>query len=114
MKNLKNLIFLLSVFFLTPLFSSQEEAVFRENVKQSKIYVEMNDILFNENGITLDISSEVHHGTRALRCDSGGYYVLSSDEYWICPRCGYSNSGTYNGQLCSRCQWPLWDDKRGR
>lgn len=114
MKKLTILTFLLSVFFLTPVFSSQENCVLQEKATHNKIYVDIDDVFFGENGIILDGLIEVHQGTRALRFDNGGYYVLSSDECWTCPRCGHSNQGSYNGQKCSKCEWPFWDDKKSK
>ncbi len=58
----------------------------------------------------------VQQGLNILRHDGQGFYYCanSEDGYWVCPKCGQHNAGTYYGQLCSNssCRWPVWDDNR--
>jgi len=107
MKKLTSLTPFLSALLLIPLFSPQECGVLGADAARNRICVDADKILLSEDGIIFDALSAMPRVTRALRFDDGGYYVLSSDEYWICPHCNHKNRGRrLLGARCAKCHKP--------
>lgn len=107
MKKIVSLFVLVATLLSVSTTSATEYSIGKTSNDQ-KHYIQLDDIVFNDTGIFLASTSEVLTLIQALRCDKNGYYYLSSDETWQCPRCGASNSGKYNGQSCGKCGWPVW------
>lgn len=87
-----------SLFFFLSLFSF---------VEAEKIYVKLEDLVFESNGIWFkELSGSVKVGAEALRVDSFGYYVEKQEQTWVCPKCTYLNKRPYPRYSCLNCGWP--------
>lgn len=75
-----------------------------------KIYINIEDITFDDNVIVLHTESNgICLCTRANYADSQGFYALSDEEFWICPKCKTRNPGRFRREKCCNpnCDWPL-------
>lgn len=82
-------------------YLSALSAHYEENDKK---YVLPNQVFINENGLFV-YHSNLWHRISGIHHDTAGlYYILSKEDYWICPICRAYNSEY--AKECWRCDYP--------
>lgn len=93
---------LLSLFAFACICSIAHAQETTQDVSDSKItkmYIEPNQIQFDENNIYVCINQNWTR-TTALYTDRNGFYIVDEQGGWTCPRCNTYNTSPYD---CIRC-----------
>jgi ABC-type ATPase with predicted acetyltransferase domain len=85
----------------------------KEKITCDKIYITLNQLYFNENGMTVKTDNEFQKISN-LHHDSTGYYYRSNAKnenkkaFWVCPECGVRNLN--RDSVCWNCGYDKDDE----